>query len=213
MAKSIKVLLVEDHSLVRAGLKALIDSCPEIEVVGEATTGEEAIKIYLNLSPDVVLMDINMPGIGGLKSIQHLIAKDKKAKILILSAYEDTAHPKHAISRGAMGYLTKINIADTVIQAIKSVSEGKMHIDSALASRIAIDNINDSENPIDILSQREFEVFKAIANGMTVNQIADAFFISPLTAGSHFTKLKKKLNVNNSAEIVAVAVRFGLIDK
>ena len=212
MTKTIKVFLVDDHSLVRAGLKALFDSFPEIEVVGEASTGEELIKRYMNLRPDVVVMDINMPGIGGLKSIQYLIAKDSKARILILSAYDDTVHLKHAISRGATGYITKISVAEKVLEAIKSVSEYKIYIDPSLANRIAIDDINGIQNPIDILSQREFEVFKAIANGMSVNQIAEAFFISPITAGCHFTKLKKKLNVNNSSELVAVAVRFGLIN-
>ena len=213
MTKTIKVLLVDDHSLVRAGLKALLDSCSDIVVVGEASSGEQASKIYLDINPDVVVMDINMPGMGGLKSIQHIVAKDKKAKILVLSAYNDSIHPKHAISNGALGYLTKMSAAERVVEAIKVVSDSKVYIDPILSERIALESIEGSFNPIDVLSKREFEVFKSIVNGVTVNQIAEAFFISPLTAGSHYTNLKKKLNVNSSAELVKIASHLGLVDE
>ena len=126
----LKVLLVDDHSVVRMGFKMLIDSERDMKVIAESETGEDGIQKYQELKPDVTVMDITMPGIGGLEAIERIIAKDKNAKILVLSAHEDSVHPKRVLSAGAIGYLTKRSAAEELISAIRTVGSGKKYIES-----------------------------------------------------------------------------------
>jgi two-component system invasion response regulator UvrY len=212
MANLKRILLVDDHKIVRQGLRILVESIG-FEVVGEANTGEEAIKLYPSLIPDLVIMDVNMPGIGGINTIDRILSKYSKALILILSSYDDNVHPRHALQAGARGYLTKISLVEELKVAIKTIFSGKIYVDPIVANLMALDSITGSANPIDLLSKREFETFKLIANGMSVNDVAKTFFISPLTAGSHFTNLKRKLKARNSADLAQIAIKFGYINK
>ena len=135
---NLNVLLVDDHSVVRMGFKMLIDSEKDMQVIAEAETGEEGIIKFQEIKPDVIVMDITMPGIGGLEAIERIIAKDKNAKILVLSAHEDSVHPKRVLSAGAIGYLTKRSAAEELINAIRTVGSGKKYIESAVAQQLAI---------------------------------------------------------------------------
>ncbi len=212
MSDSIKVMLVDDHAVVRMGFKMLLESDVDIKVVAEAENGEMAIKQYMEHHPTVVVMDITMPGIGGLEAIERIMAKDNHAKILVLSAHEDSVHPKRVLSAGAMGYLTKRSAAEELIKAIRTVASGKKYLEASVAQQMAIQQLNGEQNPVDVLSDREFEVFIALAKGKTTNEIADTLCLSPRTVGTHLYNIKQKLNANNSAEIALIAMRSGLID-
>lgn len=209
---SIRVMLVDDHAVVRMGFKLLLQGADDIEVVAEAESGEEAIKRYPLIKPDVVVMDISMPGIGGLEAVSRLLAKDPAAKVLILSAHEDSSHPKRLLKAGAVGYLSKRSAAEELIQAIHQVFKGKTFLDSKLAQAMAMQQLTGEQNPVEVLSDREFEVFMLLAKGQSVAQIAEKLFLSPRTVGTHLYNIKQKLNAGNSAEITLIAMRNGLLD-
>lgn len=208
----INVMLVDDHAVVRMGFKMLLESDTDIKVVAEAESGEQSIQRYVEHKPDVVVMDITMPGIGGLEAIERILAKDNAAKILVLSAHEDSVHPKRVLNAGAMGYLTKRSAAEELIKAIRTVASGKKYLEASVAQQMAIQQLSGDQNPVDVLSPREFEVFMALAKGKTTNEIAETLFLSPRTVGTHLYNIKQKLNANNSAEIALIAMRSGLLD-
>jgi len=208
----IKVLLVDDHSVVRMGFKMLIEAESDMEVISEAESGEDGIKVFKELKPDLVVMDITMPGIGGLESIERILAFDKNARILVLSAHEDSVHPKRVLNAGALGYLTKRSAAEELIKAIRSVHSGKKFLEADIAQQMAITQLSGENNPVEVLSDREFEVFMALAKGKSTNEIAETMHLSPRTVGTHLYNIKQKLNANNSAEIALIAIRCGLLE-
>ena len=208
----LNVLLVDDHSVVRMGFKMLIDNEKDMQVIAEAETGEDGIIKFQEIKPDVIVMDITMPGIGGLEAIERIIAKDKNAKILVLSAHEDSVHPKRVLSAGAIGYLTKRSAAEELINAIRTVGSGKKYIESSVAQQLAITQLSGENDPTEVLSDREFEVFISLAKGKSTNEIADTMCLSPRTVGTHLYNIKQKLNANNSAEIALIAIRCGLLE-
>ena len=212
MSAPINVLLVDDHAVVRMGFKMLLESDADIKVIAEADSGENAVKMYMEHKPDVVVMGITMPGIGGLEATDRIMAKDSSARILVLSAHEDSVHPKRVLNAGAMGYLTKRSAAEELIKAIRTVAGRKMYLEASIAQQMAIQQLNGEKNPVDVLSDREFEVFMALAKGETTNQIAETLSLSPRTVGTHLYNIKQKLNAGNSAEIALIAMRSGLID-
>jgi two-component system invasion response regulator UvrY len=208
----INILLVDDHSVVRMGFKMLIENESDMAVICEAESGELGITAFKEHKPSIVIMDITMPGMGGLDAIERIIAFDKKAKILVLSAHEDSVHPKRALSAGALGYLTKSSAAEELIKAIRSVNSGTKYLEPAIAQQMAITQISGENNPVEILSDREFEVFMDLAKGKSTNDIADTMCLSPRTVGTHLYNIKQKLNANNSAEIALIAIRCGLLE-
>lgn len=212
MSAPINVMLVDDHAVVRMGFKMLLESASDIKVIAEAENGEQAVKQFVEHHPDVVVMDITMPGIGGLEAIERIMAKDNSARILVLSAHEDSVHPKRVLNAGAMGYLTKRSAAEELIKAIRTVASRKRYLEASVAQQMAIQQLSGETNPVDVLSDREFEVFMALAKGKTTNEIADTLCLSPRTVGTHLYNIKQKLNASNSAEIALIAMRSGLID-
>ena len=208
----INVMLVDDHAVVRMGFKMLLETDADIKVVCEAESGEQAIQRYMEFKPHVVVMDITMPGIGGLEAIERILAKESAAKILVLSAHEDSVHPKRVLNAGAMGYLTKRSAAEEMIKAIRVVASGKKYLEAGVAQQMAIQQLSGDQNPVDVLSPREFEVFMALAKGKTTNEIAETLFLSPRTVGTHLYNNKQQLNANNSAEIALIAMRSGLLE-
>jgi two-component system, NarL family, invasion response regulator UvrY len=208
----INVMLVDDHAVVRMGFKMLLESDSDIKVIAEAENGEAAIKGYMEHKPDVVVMDITMPGIGGMEAIERILAKESNAKILVLSAHEDSVHPKRVLNIGAMGYLTKRSAAEELIKAIRTVASGKKYIEASVAQQMAIQQLSGDQNPVDVLSEREFEVFMSLAKGKSTEDIATTLFLSPRTVGTHLYNIKQKLNAKNSAEIALIAMRSGLLE-
>jgi two-component system, NarL family, invasion response regulator UvrY len=208
----ISVILVDDHTLVRKGFLMLLQDAPDIKVVAEADTGEQACTLFQEFKPDVVVMDISMPGIGGIEAIRRILARQPAARILALSAHEDTIHARRAMMAGAYGYLSKRGAPEALVGAIRQVAEGKKTIDPAVAQELALSRLSPSENPIDVLSDREFEIFIHLANGRPVASIAEMLSLSPSTVGTHLYNIKQKLGAANAAELTMIAVRSGLID-
>ena len=209
----IRVLLVDDHALVRMGFRMLLASSPgePVEVVGEAGTGEQACQDYARLKPDVVVMDLSMPGMGGLEAVRRLLAQDPKAKVLALSAHEDTAHPRRVLRAGALGYLAKRSAPDALLAAVVAVARGEHYVDAQTAQALAVAQIEGGASPAERLSEREFSVFIQLARGMSVAQIADNLKLSPSTVGAHLYHVKQKLGASNQSELTLVALRWGLI--
>jgi two-component system invasion response regulator UvrY len=208
---TIKVMLVDDHAVVRMGFRLLLQSTPDIEVVAEAESGEEACKLYSEKKPDVVVMDLSMPGIGGMEALNRIRAKFPNARILVLSAHDDVMHPKRVLEAGAAGYLSKRSAPEALIQALAQVMQGKIFLESGIAQKLAVNQLTGEQNPLAVLSPREFEVFKLLAQGESVAEIADLLFLSPRTVGTHLYNIKQKLNASNSAELALIAMRAGVI--
>lgn len=209
---TIRVMLVDDHAVVRMGFKLLLQEAADIDVVAEAATGEDALKRYPDVKPDVVVMDIAMPGMGGLEAVTRLLAKDPDVRILILSAHEDSIHPKRLLKLGAAGYLSKRVAPEELIHAIHEVAAGNVFLDSTLAQTMAEQALSGRQTPVEILSDREFEIFMLLAKGQSVANIATTLFVSPRTVGTHLYNIKQKLNAANSAELTLIALRHGLLD-
>jgi two-component system invasion response regulator UvrY len=207
-----KVLLVDDHELVRAGFRRLLEDGDKFTVVAESGSGEQAVQDFNKHHPDVVVMDISMPGIGGVGAIERIVAREPTAKILVLSVHEDSVFTTRAMQAGALGFIPKRSAPEAMLKAVEMVAQGKTCIAPEIAQQLAMQKLTGSENPLDVLSQREFEVFRLLAEGKTVNDIADILSLSPKTVGTHHTNIKQKLNVSNSAELARLAIRSGLVD-
>lgn len=210
--KRIKVMLVDDHAVVRMGFKLLLQGSADIEVIGEAHSGEEAVRHFQALAPDVLVMDISMPGIGGLEAIDRVLAKHPPQKILVLSAHEDVMHARRVLKAGASGYLTKRSAAEVLMEAIRAVHKGQLYLEPQIAQAMAMEQVSGSKNPVDALSEKEFKVFVELAKGKSVQDIADVMSLSPRIIGTHLYNIKQKLNAANSAELAIIAIRAGLLE-
>ena len=205
-------MLVDDHAVVRMGFRLLLEGAPDIRVVAEAASGEEACRMMAVSAPEVVVMDISMPGIGGLEAINRILAKEPAARILVLSAHEDTMHPKRVLKAGAFGYLSKRSAPEELIKAIHLVAEGKTYLEPAIAQLVALQEVTGERSPVEVLSDKEFKVFLALAGGKSVNEIAEVMSLSPRTVGTHLYNIKQKLGAANSAELAIIAIRNGLME-
>ena len=212
MTSKLKLMLVDDHAVVRGGFKVLLQTWNDVEVVAEASSGEEALQLYENCRPDVVVMDIAMAGMGGIEAIKRMVAKDPNARVLSLSAHEDTSYSKRALQAGALGYLSKRTAPEVLIDAIRLVAQKKRFIDPVIAQRMAMQDLDGDESPIEKLSPREFEVFIQLARGQSVQQISESLKLSTSTVGTHLYKVKQKLQLANQSEMTLLAMRHGLID-
>jgi two-component system invasion response regulator UvrY len=211
MPGRIGVMLVDDHAVVRMGFRLLIDSAADMCVVGEAQSGEEAIRRLEEAAPEVVVMDISMPGIGGLEAVRRIHARDPGVRILVLSAHEDTMHARRLLKAGAAGYLTKRAAAEALIRAIREVAAGTTFLEPQIAQELALRQVSDAREPLDTLSETEFKVFLALARGQSVQHIAGVMSVSPRTVGTHLYNIKHKLAASNSAELALIAMRAGLL--
>ncbi|MDX8387442.1 MAG: response regulator transcription factor [Ghiorsea sp.] len=208
---AINVLLCDDHPMVRMGFKQLLESVPDIVVTGEVETGEEAYQAYRKKRPHLIILDINMPGMGGLAAARHILEYDPSAKIMMLTMHDSKTFVSRAIKLGIKGYLTKRADPDELIKAVRLLDRGRSYIEPSLAQDLAISNITGSQDPIDILSPREFEVFTALADGQSVNDISVILNLSPKTVGVHRTNIMKKLDATNLTDLTRLAIRHGLI--
>ncbi len=210
--KNIGVMLVDDHAVVRMGFRLLLEGSSDIHVLGEADSGEEAVRRFAELKPDVMVMDISMPGIGGLEAIERILAKEPSLRILVLSAHEDAMHARRVLKAGATGYLTKRSAAEELIHAIRVIHKGKTYLEPGIAQQMAMQQLSGERNPVDSLSEKEFKVFLALAKGESVQEIADVMSLSPRTVGTHLYNIKQKLGASNSAELAIIAMRAGLLN-
>jgi two-component system invasion response regulator UvrY len=210
--RQVQVMLVDDHAVVRMGFRLLLEGTPDIVVVAEADSGEDAVRMFAEVRPDVVVMDISMPGIGGLEAIGRILAREPSAKILVLSGHEDAMHARRVLKAGALGYLTKRSAADELIQAIRQVRQSKTFLEPSIAQQLAVQQLSGEKNPVDMLSEKEFKVFLSLAKGRSVADIAQTMSLSPRTIGTHLYNIKQKLGASNSAELAIIAIRAGLIE-
>jgi two-component system, NarL family, invasion response regulator UvrY len=208
----IRVMLVDDHAVVRMGFRLLLEGAPDIKVAAEAESGEEAVRRFPEIKPDVVVMDISMPGIGGIEAIDRILAREPQARILVLSAHEDAMHARRVLKAGAVGYLTKRSAAEELMQAIRQVTQGKTYLEPTIAQQLAVQQLNGQKSPVDMLSEKEFKVFLALAKGTSVADIAEIMSLSPRTVGTHLYNIKQKLGASNSAELALIAMRSGLLE-
>lgn len=209
---TVKVVLVDDHTVVRSGLRRLLESHKSIEIVAEADTGEMAYQLYGEVSPDVVLMDISMPGMGGLEAAKRILQRYPQAKIVIFSMHEAVSFAAQALKAGVKGYVTKTGVADDLLQAVLDVSKGRTFLSQDVAQKVALQTLIGDSNPLQQLTSREFEVFRLLAEGKRVEEVADMLKISQKTVANYYTLIKQKLSVNSPVEMVRLAMKHGLID-
>jgi len=209
----IKVLLVDDHELVRIGIKRLLQDVAAIKVVGEANTGEEAVLAAKELVPDVVVMDVHMPGIGGLEATRKMIRHNPDIKILALTIYEDEPYPSRLLQAGASGYITKGCDPEEMIRAIRTIHSGQRYISPGIAQQIAIKRFTKGkESALDVLSERELQIMLMITQGQKVQDISRKLCLSPKTVNSYRYRIFDKLNINSDVELTLMAMRMGMLE-
>lgn len=209
--ENIRVLLVDDHEVVRAGYRRLFESTDDITVVAEATDGESAYQLYTECQPTVVVMDLSMPGIGGLDASRRILARDEGARILVFSVHENEVFLSRAMDLGILGYISKRNASRVMIEAVRCVARGEVFIGQEMMPHLLQRKQSDDGERLAELSPREFEVFRLRAEGKSVNEIAGMLNVSPKTIGHHNTSVKQKLGLANSAELTRLAIRMGLV--
>ena len=211
--KKIKVILVDDHAVVRAGYKILLKNVDSIDVVGEADTGQEAINLSSRLTPDVVVMDISLPGMSGLDAIRRIVLDNSNIKILVFSMHEEVVFVERALQAGAIGYMTKSTDPELLSKAIKDVSQGKKYIDDELKQKMTYEyeQTRGDGSQFSELSAREFQIFCLLAEGLNTNEISQQLQISYKTVANYSTQIKNKLNVSTAADIARLAIRHNII--
>ncbi|MDF1589183.1 MAG: response regulator transcription factor [Gammaproteobacteria bacterium] len=212
MDKKITVLLVDDHAVVRSGLRRLLEQGDEVDVVAEAESGEQAYQLYGEILPEILVMDMSMPGIGGLEALRRIKLRYSKAKIIIFSMYENATFSTQALTAGALGYVSKSGEAGDLLTAVKQVYAGKIYLSSEMAQKIALHTMSGDDNPIQKLTAREFEIFRLLAEGKVVDEIAKLLNIGQKTVANYQTLLKQKLHINSPVELVRLAIRHGVIE-
>lgn len=209
MNKNVKVYLVDDHAVVREGYKHLLERA-NITVIAEAESGEQAHFDYLEYKPDVVVMDLSMPGMSGLETLKKLLHKDAKAKILIFSMHDSVIYSSRALQAGAKGYVSKASAPDVLVEAILSIANGKRYISPDIAKHIAVNN-PDGNTILNELSAREFEVFQLLAKGLSLENIANTLHLDYKTVANSQTRLRQKLNVENGSQLVLAAIQLKIL--
>lgn len=208
----IRVLLVDDHAVVRMGFRLLLQTAPDVTVAAEADSGEAACRLYAPEQHDVVVIDISMPGMGGMEALRRLRARHARARLLALSAHDDPQHARRAIKLGALGFLSKRSAPEELLKAVRTVAASQRYIDPMLAQGLALAELDGGDSPLERLSEREFEVFIRLARGAAVSKIADDLKLSASTVGTHLYNIKQKLGAANQAELTLLAIRYGLIE-
>jgi two-component system invasion response regulator UvrY len=209
----IKVLLTDDHELVRTGIRRLLEDSKQVSIIGEADCGEKSIQLAQELQPDVILMDVNMPGIGGVEACRRILQRNPKQKIIVLTVHNEHTFPKRLLEIGAKGYLTKECGVDEMIEAIRRVHAGHSYIATSLAQQLALSLLpGNNVNPIDKLSRREFQVMLMISQGLTNSEISDKLCLSPKTISTYRLRLLEKLDAHNEVDLIKIAVEQGIVE-
>lgn len=204
--------MADDHEVVRAGYRRLLESTAGLEVIAEAACGEEAYRFYCEQHPDVVVMDLTMPGIGGLETSRRILAHDNAARILVFSVHENEVMLNRALEMGVLGYISKRSASRVMIEAVPKVASGEIYIGQEMMPYLVKHKSSADSELITALSPREFEVFRLLAESKSVNEIAELLNLSPKTVGHHVTSIKTKLGISNIAGLTRLAIRLGVIN-
>lgn len=210
--KRIRILLADDHAVVRQGFRMILSSHPDLEIVGEAGNGREAVELAASLRPDVVVMDVAMPELNGIEATRRLTAENPHIRVVALSMHKDSVYVREILRAGARGYLLKDSVADDLVAAVRAVAGGEGYLSPAISNAVLDDYRKHVTNPIDLLSSREREVLQMLAEGKTNKEIAVTLNLSVYTVDAHRGRIMEKLNVHSISELVRFAVRNGLID-
>ena len=210
----IKLLLVDDHDLVRTAIAHMLSDTDDLKVIGQASSGEQAYTMVGELNPDVILMDVRMPGIGGLEATRKIKQRYNDVKVLALSAYGDGPFPTRLLQAGASGYLTKGACINETVRAIRQVAAGKNYISPSIAQQMALKSCdtNQPDCPFDQLSEREMQISLMIASGQKIQLISDLLCVSPKTVNTYRYRIFEKLKIENDVELALLAVRHNLVD-
>lgn len=205
------MLLVDDHAVVRAGFRLLLASDENISVVAEAERAEQALTMYAEFEPDIVITDLSMPGIGGLECIRRLKQRDPETKILVFSIHDEAVYVERAMNAGAMGYITKNSAADIMLEAIYQIAEGKSYIETGLMTEHSSTlKVMTPQAILGSLSAREFDIFCLLAKGLTAHEISEQLCLSYKTIANYSTQIKSKFNVSSVVELAHIAIALGL---
>jgi len=209
----IRLLICDDHAVVRAGLRALIESKPDMELVGEAADGIEAVEKARELRPDVILMDLLMPRKGGVEAIGDIVRESSEARILVLTSFSEDDQAFPAIRAGAMGYIIKDSLPEELLGAIRDIHQGQPYLHPAIARRLMQELGQAGASPplTELLTEREIEVLKLVARGLTNQEIADELVVSKRTVDSHTNSILTKLKLANRTQAALYALRQGLV--
>ncbi|MGP8244413.1 MAG: response regulator [Bryobacteraceae bacterium] len=210
--KRIRILLADDHAVVRQGFKMILAEQPDMEIAGEAANGREAVELAEKIKPDVVVMDVSMPELNGIEATRRLAASAPHTRVLALSMHKDSVYVREILRAGARGYLLKDSPAQDMLTAVRAVAGGEGYISPAVSSAVLDDYRKHVTNPIDLLTGREREVLQMLAEGKTNKEIAAVLNLSVYTVEAHRGRIMEKLNVHSINELVRFAVRNGLID-
>ncbi len=210
-ADTIKVFLVDDHEVVRAGYSRLLEATPGISVIAEACDGDSAYKGFFEHQPDVLVMDLSMPGVGGLEASRRILTKDKTAKILVFSVYENEVYLSRALDMGVLGYISKRSASQVMIDAVRKVAAGEVYVGQEMMPHLVKARSLTEGDSLSQLTQREFEIFLLLADSKTVNQISELLNLSPKTVGHHCTSIKNKLEITDIAGLTRLAIRLDLM--
>jgi two-component system, NarL family, invasion response regulator UvrY len=213
-ASAIKVVIVDDHDLVRLGVRRILESAPDIKVVGEANSGESAINLIKVMMPDVVFMDLRMPGIGGLEATRKLLRINPRLKIIVVTVCDEEPFPGRLVRAGAMGYITKNTSSDELLKAVRKVMSGHVYITLEVAQKMALRQVsNAARSPFSQLSERELQVMWMVTRGQEVRDIAKKLCLSPKTINTYRYRLFEKLGVSNNVELTHLAARYGMLEE
>lgn len=208
----IRVMLVDDHELVRLGIRRLLGDFDDIEVVVEAASGEDALSLVKEHKPNVVLMDVNMPGIGGVEATRKLLKVDPDLSVVAVTAHAEQPYPARLLEAGVKGYITKECDSDEIAKAIRTTAKGEFYFSALIAQEMAMNFATEGKSPFDGLSQREWQIMTMISRGDKVQEIADSLCLSPKTVSTYRYRLMEKLKVNTDVELTHLAIRHGVID-
>ncbi|HLH20779.1 MAG TPA: response regulator transcription factor [Bryobacteraceae bacterium] len=212
MNRRIRILLADDHAVVRQGFKMILGAQPEMEIVGEAGNGREAVEAAEKLRPDVVVMDVAMPELNGIEATRRIVQSSPHTRILALSMHKDAVYVREVLRAGARGYLLKDAPAGDLLSAVRAVASGEGYLSPAVSNAVLDDYRRHVTNPIDLLTSREREVLQMLAEGKTNKEIAGVLNLSVYTVDAHRGRIMEKLNLHSINELVRFAVRNGLVD-
>lgn len=207
-----RVLLVDDHAIVRSGFRRLLAEFPNIDVVGEAETGEQGYRAFLEYRPDIVVLDISMPDTSGLALMERLFARAPDARVIIFSMHEDAAMAERALAAGARGYVTKSSAPDVLVKAIREVAGGRLFLSADIAHAVAVSRFAGAPDPLRELSTREFEIFRQLVAGRAPADIARVLNLSAKTIANYHTQIKQKLGAATDIELMRIALRQDLLE-